>query len=79
MDKLSVEAGKMIFVGYLVIALVVFCFWFSKFWGDATTPKDDRISWIALVIGSLFWPIVLPLSMRELARKKRSVQIAQED
>ena len=79
MDELIVEAGKMIVVAYLIIVLVVFCIWFYKFWGDATTPKDDRISWIALVIGSLFWPIVLPLSIRELSRKKSQVQISQEE
>ncbi|HLO52532.1 MAG TPA: hypothetical protein VK211_29300 [Kamptonema sp.] len=69
----------MLIFAYLIIALVVFCIWFKKFWGDATTPKDDRISWIALAIGPLFWPIVLPLSILELTRKKSRVQIAQED
>lgn len=57
--------------GYFVIASIVFCFWFTKFWGDTTTPKDDRISWAALIIGPLLWPIVLPLSIKELATKKR--------
>ena len=69
----------MILIGYLVITLVVFCIWFAKFWGDTTTPKDDRISWIALAIGPVFWPIVLPLSILELASKKSQEQNIAED
>ncbi|MDB9510623.1 hypothetical protein PN499_05455 [Kamptonema animale CS-326] len=69
----------MIVLGYLVITLVVFCIWFAKFWGDTTTPKDDRISWIALMIGPLFWPIVLPFSILELASKKSQAQKTVED
>ncbi|CBN54838.1 MULTISPECIES: hypothetical protein [Kamptonema] len=69
----------MIVLGYLVITLLVFCIWFAKFWGDTTTPKDDRISWIALAIGPLFWPIVLPFSILELASKKSQAQKIVED
>lgn len=64
----------MLVIAYLLIALVVFLVWLIKFLADTTTPKDDRISWIALMIGPLLWPIVLPFSILELVGKKRRVR-----
>ena len=56
------------------MATVVFAVWFFLFLLDKTTPKNHFISWLVLLIAPLFWPIVLPLSIKELivkARKKR--------
>ncbi|MGE5657748.1 MAG: hypothetical protein ACM37W_14170 [Actinomycetota bacterium] len=64
----------MVIIAYLIISLIVFSVWFTKFLSDTTTPKDDRISWIALIVGPLLWPIVLPLSILELMNKKRHPQ-----
>lgn len=58
-----------IFLGYLTMTLAVFSLWFSLFLLDKTTPKNDLISWIVLLIAPWFWPIVLPLSIRELVVK----------
>ena len=72
------QAGKkMIMISYFSIALIVFLVWFKSFWNDTATSKNDLISWIALVIGPLVWPVVLPLSILQIARKKSVVQTAQ--
>ncbi|HLO51518.1 MAG TPA: hypothetical protein VK211_24100 [Kamptonema sp.] len=62
-------------VCYLIIALVVFKVWLEAFWGDTTTPKTNCISWTALILAPLLWPIVLPLSNFELAVKISSTII----
>jgi len=48
-------------VCYLMIALAFFKVWLEAFWGDATTPKTNCISWAALMLAPLLWPIVVPL------------------
>ena len=55
-----------------MIATAVFCVWFGLFLLDKTTPKNHFISWLVLLIAPLFWPIVLPLSLKELIVKARS-------
>lgn len=59
-------------IGYLTMASAIFCVWFGLFILDKTTPKNHVISWIILLIAPLFWPIVLPLSIRELVIKARN-------
>lgn len=59
-------------VCYLIIALAVFSVWLEAFWSDATTAKTDCISWVALMLAPLFWPIVLPMSNFELVTKLSS-------
>ena len=64
-------------IGYLTMGSALFCVWFGLFIMDRTTPKNHGISWIILLIAPLFWPIVLPLSIRELllkARNKKTVR-----
>jgi uncharacterized membrane-anchored protein len=71
------QAGKkMIMISYFSIALIVFLVWFKIFWNDTATSKNDLISWIALVIGPLVWPVVLPLSIWQITSKKSVVQTA---
>jgi hypothetical protein len=72
--------GKtMVLFGYLFIASIVFAIWFTIFWNDAGTPKNDLISWVALVFGPLLWPIVLPISLLQLWSKKPEVQESNVD
>lgn len=74
------QASKtMIVIGYFSIALIVFFVWFTNFWNDTATSKKDLISWIALVIGPLIWPVVLPLSILQLTTKKSVVQAAKSE
>lgn len=67
----------MIMISYFSIALIVFLVWFKSFWNDTATAKNDLISWIALVIGPLVWPVVLPVSIWQITSKNSVVQIAQ--
>ncbi len=69
----------MIIIGYFSIALIVFFVWFKSFLQDTATSKKDLISWIALVIGPLFWPVVLPLSILQITSKKSAVQAAKSE
>ena len=63
---------------YLAMALAIFCVWFGLFISDKTTPKNHLVSWVVLLIAPLFWPIVLPLSIRELVIKLINSQNCQE-
>ena len=56
---------------YWTIALMVFFYWLMCFYLDRTTSKFDLISWIVILIGPLFWPIILPLSSWELSHKSK--------
>jgi hypothetical protein len=71
------QAGKkMIMMSYFSIALIVFLVWFKFFWNDTATAKNDLISWIALVIGPLAWPVVLPVSILQITSNNSVVQTA---
>jgi len=71
------QAGKkMIMMSYFFIALMVFLVWFKSFWNDTATAKNDLISWIALVIGPLVWPVVLPVSILQITSNNSVVQTA---
>ena len=54
---------------YLTISLMIFCLYLAKFLSDNTTNKNDVTSWIALLIVSVFWIILLPVSSLELTKK----------
>ena len=69
----------MIIIGYFLIASVVFLVWFQRFWNDTSTSKKDLISWVALVLGPLFWPVVLPFSLFQINNKQPPVQPAKYD
>ena len=56
---------------YWIIALMVFFKWLMNFNLDRTTSKLDLTSWIVILIGPLFWPIILPLSNWELSHKRK--------
>jgi hypothetical protein len=72
------QAGKkMIMISYFSIALIVFLVWFKSFWNDTATSKKDVISWIVLIMGPLFWPVVVPLSLLQITSKNSVVKTAQ--
>lgn len=55
---------------YLFISLTMFTLWLRVFLADSSTKKTDIISWIALIIGSTLWPLVLPFAYLELNSKR---------
>jgi hypothetical protein len=60
---------------YFSGAAVLFSVYLTAFLRDDSTPKSDVASWIVLVIATLFWPVTLPISLKELLpRAIRSVQ-----
>lgn len=50
---------------------MVSCYWLALFVADKSTPKTHFPSWLIILIAPLFWPIVLPASVLELATKSR--------
>ena len=54
---------------YLLTAGLFFVLLLSAFWLDRSTSKRHQLSWIIVLIGSLFWGIVLPLAVIERSRK----------
>ena len=74
-DRVHKQADKImitIIVGYFSIAFIVFCVWFTSFLNDTATSKKDLKSWIILLMGPLFWPVVLPLSFLQLNVNKKA-------
>ncbi|MBR8826999.1 MAG: hypothetical protein DSM107014_03675 [Gomphosphaeria aponina SAG 52.96 = DSM 107014] len=65
----------LIICSYFTIALGVVCVWLRYFILDETTPKTDISSWIFLLVLPLFWPLVLPMCILELATKKPNILI----
>ncbi|MFZ1026217.1 MAG: hypothetical protein WAN66_08360 [Limnoraphis robusta] len=51
--------------GYTIIALAVGFTLLWMFIQDSTVSITDRTCWIVLIGAALFWPIVLPISVRE--------------
>lgn len=60
------------FTYYLTGCSVTFCVYLVVFLQDSTTQKSNLSSWIYLLIASIAWPLVLPLSCWELIRKALS-------
>lgn len=54
---------------YLVTAGMFFLVLFAAFWLDSSTSKRHSLSWIVVLVGSLFWGVVLPLALAERLRK----------
>ncbi len=60
----------LILSGYSLTSSFIVLNYLQKFIQDQTTPNNDRVSWIILIVASLFWPISLPLSYLERNLKK---------
>ena len=69
----------MIVIGYFSIALIVFVVWFIVFWNDTSTSKKDLLSWVALLLGPLVWPVVLPISLLQITSRKSVVQATKSE
>lgn len=54
---------------YFSGAAVLFSIYMAAFLRDTTTSKGDVASWIVIAIATLFWPITLPISLKELTPK----------
>lgn len=56
---------------YLVIAQRIFNTWFKLFQQDThMSLMEQRLSWIILILGAMFWPIVVPISYITLLEKQ---------
>lgn len=54
---------------YFKLSALVFLFYWLVFMFDKTTSKKDLLSWIALILIALTFPISIPLSIFELCSK----------
>jgi hypothetical protein len=60
---------------YATGALFVFGLSLHTFLKDASTPKTDRLSWIIMIIATVFWPLVLPSIVRKKLLKPAVVPL----
>ena len=62
-------------VVYLVMTRHLFKLWLKFLQRDTSrSPEENSLSWTILVIGSLFWPIVVPICYLALLQKKLEYQ-----
>ncbi|MCU0570318.1 MAG: hypothetical protein MUF49_27570 [Oculatellaceae cyanobacterium Prado106] len=59
---------------YFPIALFLFCIFLGFFLADSSTPKNDAVSWMTLVVAAAFFPVVVPMAVLERLLKRRSPQ-----
>lgn len=50
---------------YLPIAFVMLCIFLGGFLTDHSASKADVISWVAVLVGSVFFPLVIPIALVE--------------
>lgn len=56
---------------YLVIAQRIFNVWFKLFQRDtAMSLEESRLSWLILILGSMFWLLIVPISYIALLEKQ---------
>ena len=49
---------------YMLGAMLMLGIYLTLFLSDRTTPLSDRGSWFVLLLATLLWPVVLPLSFK---------------
>lgn len=54
---------------YLLTAALFFVILLVAFWLDGSTSKRHRLSWMIVLVGALFWGVVLPIAVIERSRK----------
>lgn len=60
---------------YLAILQRVFKVWLKFFERDSDiSPEEKRLSWFILIIGAVFWPLVVPVSYLALLEEKLEQQ-----
>lgn len=51
---------------YLSVALYFFWIWLEAFKQEKNIPSQQlHISWLVLIVATIFWPIVVPISYLE--------------
>ncbi|MBW4515627.1 MAG: hypothetical protein KME11_10415 [Timaviella obliquedivisa GSE-PSE-MK23-08B] len=50
---------------YLPIASLMLCIFLGGFLADHSASKADVISWVAVFVGSVFFPVVIPIALIE--------------
>jgi hypothetical protein len=56
-------------------ALLVFCISLRAFLRDDSTPKTDLVSWLVVLVATVFWPLVLPSILRKKLLKPAPVPL----
>lgn len=65
---------------YLLFARYFFKIWLRFFERDTEmTLEERRLSWVVLLIGTLVWPLVVPISYLTLLEKKLKNQEASSE
>ena len=65
---------------YLAILQRVFKVWLKFFERDRDiSPEEKRLSWFILIIGAVFWPLVVPVSYLALLEEKLEQQKNKDD
>lgn len=60
---------------YLAMLQRVFKVWLQFFQQESDiTPEEKRLSWFILIIGAVFWPLVVPVSYLALLEQKLKQQ-----
>jgi membrane protein DedA with SNARE-associated domain len=55
---------------YLITAALFFVVLLAAFWLDGSTSKQHRLSWMVVLVGALFWGVVLPFAIVERSRRQ---------
>lgn len=56
---------------YLVMTQHLFKLWLKFLQRDTSmSPEENSLSWVILVIGTLLWPIVVPINYLTLLQRK---------
>lgn len=56
-------------------ACLVFGLSLRAFLKDDSTPKTDLVSWLVVLVATLFWPLVLPSILRKKLSKTSPIAI----
>jgi hypothetical protein len=70
--KLTIAILVLLYLGILQRIVRV---WFKFFQQDSNiSVEEKRISWVILITGAAFWPIVVPIAYLSLLEKKLEQQ-----
>ena len=54
---------------FIILVPIFFVILLVAFWLDGSTSKRHRLSWMIVLVGALFWGLVLPIAVIERSRK----------
>ena len=64
-----------LFCLYLIMLQRVFNVWLKLYQQDSSISVEEKqLSWIILILGAIFWPIVVPISYLTLLERKLAHQ-----